>query len=399
MEKEFDIAIVGGLGHVGLPLGISFANENLNVCLYDLDEKKIEKVKNGIMPFIEYESEPMLKNVLLKGKLSLTNDPTYLSKAHFIIMAIGTPIDEYLNPKMQEFISACRFLRTFLDPSQIFIVRSTIYPGTITHLHEMLMEKEGPWHVAYCPERIVQGYAIKEFKTLPQIVAGVDEISVTKSRELFSVLSPKIIEVSLKEAELVKLFSNAWRYLQFAVTNQFYMMAESFGASYDLVRNAMIEGYGRAATLPTAGFAAGPCLLKDTMQLAAFNNNGFLLGHAAMMINEGLPNFLVDSLRRKHHDTLKNKKVGILGMSFKADIDDPRDSLSYKLSKILKFHGACVLCSDEFINNKDFVTKEYILDCCDFIIIGVPHQAYHKLQIPSHIEVIDLWNITSSVRL
>jgi UDP-N-acetyl-D-mannosaminuronic acid dehydrogenase len=176
-------------------------------------------------------------------------------------------------------------------------------------------------------------------------------------------------------------------------------MAEGLGVNYDSVRMAMTEGYGRAATLPTAGFAAGPCLLKDTMQLAAFNNNGFLLGHAAMMINEGLPNFIVEHLKKNLKDSLKNKKIGVLGMAFKADIDDPRDSLSYKLVKILKFHSAYVFCSDEFIKQDHFVSKELLLDCSEVIIIGVPHSSYKHLVIPSHKYVVDLWGITSSSRL
>ena len=147
----------------------------------------------------------------------------------------------------------------------------------------------------------------------------------------------KIITTSIKEAELIKLFSNAWRYIQFATANQFYMISENFGVDYNQVRSAMVDGYERAEKLPSAGFAAGPCLLKDTMQLSAFYNNNFLLGHTAMMVNEGLPNFIVEDLRKRYD--IGKTTVGILGMAFKADIDDVRDSLSFKLGKILLFHG------------------------------------------------------------
>ena len=151
----------------------------------------------------------------------------------------------------------------------------------------------------------------------------------------------------------------------------------------------MIEGNDRAKWLPTAGFASGPCLMKDTMQLAAFNKNNFPLGHSAMLLNEGLPNFIVDELQKKFD--LTQKKVGILGMTFKANIDDTRDSLSFKLAKILEFKGAKVLCSDEFANNKEFVTKEKVLKEANVIIIGTPHKIYKKLQIPKNIKVIDIW--------
>jgi len=385
---EFDIAIVGGLGHVGLPLGLAFADKGLNICLYDLDKKKADIVKNGEMPFIEYGSEEILHKALKSGKLHISNETGSVSKAKYVIVAIGTPIDEYLNPKVRQFLEFFENLKKYLHKDQTIIIRSTVYPHTCQQILNLLGKD---WNVAYCPERIIQGYAIKELKELPQIVAGLSEKAITEAENLFGMLSPKIIRTSIGEAELVKLFSNAWRYIQFAVTNQFYEISRNFGVDYDKVRHAMMEGYGRAATLPTAGFAAGPCLLKDTMQLAAFNSNNFLLGHAAMMVNEGLPNFIVDDIRKRHD--LGKIKVGILGMAFKADIDDIRDSLSFKLGKILRFHGAQVYYSDEFAKNPDFVTKEKLIESSDVVIVGVPHSSYKGIQIPKRVEVIDLWNV------
>lgn len=390
VNPEFDIVIVGGLGHVGLPLGLAFADSGLRVCLYDIDTKKAVSVKKGLMPFIEYGSEPILKKVIKDNKLKVSSDASSISKARYVIIAIGTPVDEYLNPKTRAFLESFSALKKYLRKNQTIIIRSTVYPHTCQQVHNLL-GKEG-WHIAYCPERIVQGYAIRELKELPQIVAGLSDKAVKDATNLFSRLSPKIIKTSMGEAELVKFFSNGWRYIQFAVTNQFYMIATNFGVDYDKVRKAMIDGYGRAATLPTAGFAAGPCLLKDTMQLAAFNGNNFLLGHASMMINEGLPNFIVENLRKKYD--LSKTKMGILGMAFKADIDDIRDSLSFKLGKILRFHGAKVYYSDEYAKNPDFVSKEELLEQCDVVVVGVPHSAYKGLFIPKHIEVVDLWGVT-----
>ena len=390
MEKIYDIVIVGGLGHVGLPLGIAFADKGKKVCLYDVDGKKAEQVRKGIMPFIEYGAEPILKEVLDNKNLVVSLDIDDVSKAKHVIVAIGTPIDEYMNPKTRQFLEFFDNLKKYLDSSQTIIIRSTVYPHTCQQILNSLGDEE--WQVAYCPERIVQGYAIKELKELPQIVAGLSDEAVENASELFSVLSPKIIRTSIWEAELVKLFSNAWRYIQFAVTNHFYMIAHNLGVDYDKVRKAMMEGYGRAATLPSAGFAAGPCLLKDTMQLVASNSNNFLLGHAAMMVNEGLPNFIVDNLRRTHD--LSKIKVGILGMAFKADIDDIRDSLSFKLGKILRFHGTKVYYSDEYAKNPDFVSKEELINSSDVVIIGVPHSAYKSLIIPENTEVVDLWGVT-----
>jgi len=386
---DFDIVIIGGLGHVGLPLGIVFAHKGMKVCLYDVNEETMEKVKNGEMPFMEYGAEPILKEVIKNGNLIASPDIKNIAKARYVIIAIGTPVDEYLNPKTRAFLHVFSGIKEYIHKKQTIIVRSTVYPRTCRQMLKVLGE-DNEWLIAYCPERIVQGYSVKELSELPQIVAGLTLEAQDSAASLFSILSPKIIRTSMEEAELVKLFTNAWRYIQFAVTNQFFMMSENFGVDYNRVRHAMMEGYGRAASLPTAGFAAGPCLLKDTMQLAAFNGNNFILGHSAMMVNEGLPNFIVEQLRRKFE--IHKISVGILGMAFKADIDDIRDSLSYKLGKILRFHGANVLYSDEYVKDPTFVSKEELIRLSDVVIIGTPHSCYKNLNIDKA-EVIDLWGI------
>ncbi len=397
-NKRFDVAIVGGLGHVGLPLGITFADCGLKVCLYDLNKENTELVRKGVMPFIEYGAEPVLKKVLEKKTLTVSADPNDLSAAKHIVIAIGTPVDEYLNPKTRQFLEIITGLKKYLDSSQTVMIRSTVYPNTCKQVLNLFSasgdyskENKEDWHIAYCPERIVQGYAMQELRELPQLVAGFSEKAIKDASELFGRIAPKIIRVSMGEAELAKLFANAWRYIQFAITNQFYMIAHDFGVDYNKVRTAMRDGYKRAETLPTAGFAAGPCLLKDTMQLAAFNPNSFLLGHAAMMVNEGLPNYIVEELKKSHDLTKTN--VGILGMAFKADIDDVRDSLSFKLGKVLRFNGTKVYYSDEYAKNPDFITKEKLIEASDIIIVAVPHSAYRGLAIPKGKAVVDLWSV------
>jgi UDP-N-acetyl-D-mannosaminuronic acid dehydrogenase len=390
---KYHVTIVGGLGHVGLPLGLSFAKEGLRVCLYDLNEKSAELVTKGVMPFIEYGAEPILREVLDKGNLHISKDIEDISRSRYVVIAIGTPVDEYLNPKTRQFLDEFQRLSRYLTEKHTIIVRSSVYPNTCAQMANRLKGRRIP--IAYCPERIVQGYAVRELKELPQIVAGMTERAVDDAAELFGLISPKIIRTSMKEAELTKLFSNAWRYIQFAVANQFYMMCDKFGADYDSVRHAMTEGYGRAANLPNAGFAAGPCLLKDTMQLASFDSSNFLLGHAAMMVNEGLPNYIVDNLRKKYD--ISRKRIGILGMAFKADIDDIRDSLSYKLGKILRFHGAEVYYSDEFAKDPTMVSKEHLVEVCDIIVVGVPHSQYKGLRISDEKEVVDLWGIVNII--
>ena len=393
-QKHFDIVIIGGLGRVGLPLGLAFAQKGLSVCLYDLDRKNASLVKRGIMPFIEHGAKGVLRKVLQNGTLHISLDKTVISHGKYIIVTIATPIDEYLNPKTRLYLESIKKISQHFSTDQTIIIRSTVFPRMCEQVRRIL----GPsskWKIAYCPERTVQGYTMNELAILPQIVAGLTPEATKNAVYLFSKLSPKIIIASVREAELIKLFANAWRYILFAVTNQFYIISQSVGVDYEPLRKKMIDSYGRAANVPTAGFTAGPCLLKDTMQLFAFNNNQFFLGHAAMMVNEGLPNFLVEKLKTTHD--LTRTKVGILGMSFKADSDDIRDSLSYKLLKILTFQGAQVYCSDELVKNDNFLTKRALVKKCQVVIVAVPHAAYRGLQIPEHIDVIDLWGITTKL--
>src|SRR4029077_2414693 len=197
---------------------------------------------------------------------------------------------------------------------------------------------------AFCPERIAEGKAMTELFELPQIVDGRTPRATERAGRLFRLRTETLTEVTPEEREFAKLFTNVWRYIKFAAANQFYMMANDRGVDFERIRKGLSQDYPRAADMPGAGFAAGPCLFKDTMQLAAFNNNNFTLGHTAMTINEGLPLYLVDRLEQKFD--LSALTVGILGMAFKGSSDDIRSSLSYKLKRVLEFKADTVLCAD-----------------------------------------------------
>jgi len=391
MNADFDVLIVGGFGHVGLPLGIVLADSGLNIALYDIDTSKRAGIEAGKMPFIEYGAEELLPKVMGKT-LHVSTDIADTKRSRIIIITVGTPVDEYLSPKTRSLFDLAETLVPHLTSEQCILLRSTVYPGTSEYLADFFRERGVPVHLAFCPERIVQGYAIQELKELPQIISGTTPEAVRMASELFQKLGVETLEVGMEEAELSKLFLNAWRYIQFAVGNQFYMMATDRGLDYEKIYKAMTHNYKRARDLPGPGLAAGPCLLKDTMQLASSYRNQFMLGHAAMMVNEGLPTFMVEHLVQDV-GSLRGKKVGILGMAFKKDIDDKRDSLSYKLRKLLKFHGADVQCSDEFIQDESFISKEQIVSDCEIIIVGVPHTAYKTLTAPASTQVVDLWNI------
>lgn len=388
----YDICIVGGLGHVGLPLGILFARSGRSVVLYDINQKKIETVSQGQMPFMEKGADQGLAEVLNKT-LFVSSDKTVIGKSHFIIVCIGTPVDEHLNPQFTAFRKFFHEIFDFIGPEQHIILRSTVLPGTTQKVKEYLESRGKKLKLSFCPERIAEGNAIEELMTLPQIISSFDEPSLEEIKELFLSLTREVIPLSILEAELTKLFTNAWRYIRFAIANQFYQIALQGGADFHNIHRAMTYHYPRAKDFPYAGFTAGPCLLKDTMQLAAFSNNSFFLGHSAMLVNEGLPNFIVQSLKNKY--PLKERVVGILGMAFKADIDDARDSLSYKLRKILEMEAREVLCTDPFVKDPSLYRLEEVIERSEILIIGAPHSVYRKLPIHSSEKIlVDIWNLT-----
>jgi len=397
MKKNvYDVCIVGGLGHVGLPLGISLAQLGKQVVLYDINQKAIDIVSHGKMPFIEVGAEEILKNVLGKNLIISSNKQVIL-ESYFVVIVIGTPVDEHLNPKFTIFKEFFDEIIDMIKDDQHIILRSTVFPGTTEKMKRYLESKGKRTKLSFCPERIAQGKAMEELRTLPQIVSSFDEESLREVKELFSQLTDKILFLSPIEAELAKLFTNVWRYIQFSISNQFYQIATQEGLDFYKIYNAITYKYPRAESFPSAGFAAGPCLFKDTMQLAAFSNNSFFLGHAAMLINEGLPNFIVQRLKDKY--SLKNKTVGILGMTFKANNDDRRESLSYKLKKILEIEAKKVLCSDVYIQEDSFVPVDSLIKESDIIILASPHKEYANLDIENDKILVDVWNFYGKGRL
>lgn len=388
-QPKYDLCVIGGCGHVGLPLAICFAREGKSVIILDINEEAMAKVASGQMPFMEDGAEDLLKQVISSGKLSVSGDPAVITQSDAVVLIMGTPVDEHLNPAFSVIIRAVRKYLQYFRNGQLIVLRSTVYPGTSKRVEELFRNAGLSVDVVFCPERIVEGHAIKEIYELPQIVSGFSPQGVEKARALFSVFGNDIVELTPMEAELAKLYTNVWRYMKFAVANQFYMIATDHGLDYYRIRDAIRYKYPRAADLPTAGFAAGPCLFKDTMQLAAFSNNSFFLGHAGMLVNEGLPGYLINLLKGKY--PLQNMTVGILGMAFKGNSDDPRESLAYKLRRMLEIECREVLISDPYVKDERIITAEELVARCDMVILGAPHDVYRDLDLKNKI-VIDIWN-------
>ena len=384
-----DVVIIGGCGHVGLPLGIALADRGLSITLYDHNTHAVETVNAGGLPFQEEGAQVKLQNALDRGTLRASADPAVMSAAEHVVVVVGTPVDEHLNPDPRAItLALASCLPHFVD-GQLVILRSTVYPGVTASVEKTFAEFGLDVDVVFCPERIAEGRAMTELFSLPQIVSARTERGFERASHLFSRLTSRIVRLEPEEAELAKLFTNTWRYIQFATANQFFMIANDFGLDFAKIRSAVMDGYPRASGMPGPGFAAGPCLFKDTMQLGAFNDNNFALGHAAMLVNEGLPLYVVSKLAQQCD--LAQTTVGLLGMSFKAGSDDTRESLSYKLKRILQFRARAVVCSDPFVTtDPSLLPLERVLEA-DVLIIATPHEQYASLQTDK--PVIDIWNL------
>ena len=395
MSASADICVMGGGGHVGLPLSLVFASKGKKVRIFDINRKTIDTVLSGQMPFMEKGAEPLLKDVLSKGMLDADTKPDCIRGVPVVIITIGTPVDEFLNPSLKAIHRCFDEIVPFLSDDQLIVMRSTVYPGVTESMASFLAARGRKTRVAFCPERIVQGFAVEELQNLPQIVSGVTPEAEERAAALFGSIAPEIIRLSPREAELVKLFNNAFRYIQFAVANQFYLIAESAGVDYYRVMDGMKRNYSRGA-IPGAGFAAGPCLFKDTMQLAAFYKNQFSLGYSAMLVNESMPQFIVDRIASQFE--LENTAVGLLGMAFKANIDDPRSSLSYKLKKLLALRAQRILTADPFVqNDPDIQPLVDVIAQSDVLVLCAPHDAYRSLDLRGK-PCIDIWNFWSAER-
>jgi UDP-N-acetyl-D-mannosaminuronic acid dehydrogenase len=392
--KTADLTVVGGAGHVGIPLVLSFAAKGLTVNINDLNEQTLATLKSGRVPFIENGAEPLLTKALADKRLFFTSQPSEISTNGPVIVTIGTPVDEFLNPVRNVIQNCIDALLPHLRDSQLLVLRSTLYPGTTDWIDAHIKRQGRNLKVAFCPERIVQGQGIEELARMPQLISGTSPEAEREAAALFGRIAPELTLLKPVEAEFAKLFTNAYRYIEFAVTNQFYLIAKSAGLDYNQILKAMKHDYPRAKYIPTPGFAAGPCLVKDTMQLLAFARNEFALGNAAIMVNEGLPLQIIGELRRNHD--LSQKTIGLLGMAFKAESDDPRASLSYKFKKALAGIARDVVTTDPFVTtDPDLLPLDEVIAKSDLLILCTPHQAYRTADLRGK-PVVDVWGMLDS---
>jgi len=386
--KKNEISIIGGAGHIGFPLGLAFASKKKTVNLVDLNKKNLNLIKNGKPPFYEIGAKKLLLRCLKSKRLKFSTELSSIKSSKFVIICIGTPINKELKPLTKDFLIFFKNLFKFIQKDQIIVIRSSVYPGIIENLFKSYGHINK--NITYCPERIVQSKALEELPKLPQIISGNTKLSIKEAGKLFKLICKEILVSTINEAELVKLFSNTNRYINFAIANQLYLICQKNNLSFKKIRHLMMKGYERNLNLPGPGLTAGPCLLKDTMQLSSFFKGKLDLGIASMKVNTKIVEIVLNKI--KNIKGSKKKTIGILGIAFKAETDDTRDSLAFEIYKKLKRKNFKVIFSDEYYISKENVKLKNFIKKSNIIVIGALHKKYKKINFPSSKKIIDVWD-------
>jgi UDP-N-acetyl-D-mannosaminuronic acid dehydrogenase len=400
MSWGADVAVVG-LGRVGLPLALTFADHGLRVIGIDRDARRLDSVRSGQMPFKETGTQELLERVIATGRLSLSERVADAGSAEHVILTIGTPSFSHIEIDIRDIRSALDELAPALRPGASVILRSTVAPGTTEFVAGYLQKRCGlrvgrDVFVAHAPERIAEGRFIEEIHSLPCIVGGVDLLSTERVAKLFEVFGTSIVRTTPVQAELAKIWTNILRYAMFALPNLLMMNCEQYDANVFEVIDLINQDYPRGG-MKLPGFTAGTCLRKDfTFSEERSNAPGMLL--AVSRVNESVPLFVVQGLKRRVGE-LTDRKVAVLGVGFKRDSDDDRDSLSYKLIRFLERELADIAVHDPFVPGP-WVSLEEAVAEADVVIIATNHSAYSEPQAIEAIRrsaredcvIVDVWN-------
>ncbi len=365
-----DVAIVG-LGRVGLPLALSFADRGLSVLGVDVDQDRLGTIRDGRMPFQEEGCDELVA----RRDLILSDRVADAAQAPAIVFTLGTPSFSHIEIDISDIRSAIDDLLPVLTPDHLIVLRSTVAPGTTDWVAGYIAARrdERP-AVAHVPERIAAGRFLAEIDTLPTIVGGVDEASAERASQLFSIFGVPERRTSPVQAELAKIWTNILRYTHFALPNLLMMDCEQYDANVFEVIDLINRDYPRGG-MAQPGLTAGTCLRKDfAFSEERSNAPGMLL--AVSRVNESVPRFLVDGLKRRL-TTLQGKKVAVLGLAFKRDTDDERDSLSHKLIRLLERELAEVSVHDPHVASPNVTLGDALTDA-HAVVVATNHSEFSQ---------------------
>ncbi|HEX6459979.1 MAG TPA: nucleotide sugar dehydrogenase [Thermoleophilaceae bacterium] len=396
------VAVVG-LGRIGLPLALSFADRGLDVVGVDKVPAVLESISSGRMPFDEPGTQELLDGALEGRRLRLTHRIEEAAGCDHIVLTIGTPAFSHIEIDISDVRSVTDDLLPVLREGHSLILRSTVAPGTTDWMAGYIEQRRGftagdDIFVSHVPERIAAHRFLEEISTLPCIIGGVGTGSGAKAAELFEVFGTEIVQTTPVQAELAKIWTNIFRYATFALPNLLMMDCDQHGANVFEVIDLINHDYPRGG-IGRPGLTAGICLRKDfTFSEERSNAPGMLL--AVSRVHESVPRFLVEGLKRRLGGSLRDRKVAVLGLTFKRDSDDTRDSLSYKLIRLLDRELAHVSRHDPFVPAES-EPLDTALAGADAVVIATNHSAYEHVlsQVPRSALLVDPWNVTGSAQV
>jgi UDP-N-acetyl-D-mannosaminuronic acid dehydrogenase len=396
------VAVIG-LGRVGLPLALSFGDRGLDVIGVERQAAVLEQVGAGRMPFRETDTQGVLERVLAAGRVELTPLVPEAARADHIVLTLHTPSYEHIEIDISQIRGVIDDLLPVLREGHTVILRSTVAPGTTEWVAGYIEQRRGfrvgeDLFVAHVPERIAENHFLEEIATLPCIVGGVGERSGAKAAQLFERFGTEIVQTTPVQAELAKIWTNILRYTQFALPNLLMMECEQYGANVFEVIDLINHDYPRGGMAPP-GLTAGACLRKDfTFSEERSNAPGMLL--AVSRVHETVPVFLVKGLKSRLGGSLRDLKVAVLGLTFKRDSDDPRDSLSFKVVRMLERELARVGRHDPHLPQES-EPLEMVLDGADAVVIATNHAAFEDVLelVPDGAVLVDPWNVTGAGRV
>ena len=400
----YDVAVIG-LGRVGLPLALAFADAGLRVLGIDKDAERLEAVRARRMPF----KEPGTDELLARVTLDVSARASDAASSNAIVLTLGTPMLPHIEMDLGDIRSVLDDLLPLVRAGQLLVLRSTVAPGT-TDFVAGYLEKQRDLvagedvFVAHVPERIAADRFMAEIGTLPCIVGGVGEGSGERAGRLFEALGAPIVHTTPVQAELVKIWTNILRYTTFALPNLLMMDCERYGANVFDVVELINRDYPRGG-MAMPGLTAGTCLRKDfAFSEERSNAPGMLLG--VSRVHESVPLFLVDGVKRRLGGSLRERKVAVLGLAFKRDTDDERDSLSHKLVRLIERELADVAVHDPVVATPT-ASFEQAVEGADVVIVAMNHSAFERPAVLDTIAerakadclVVDPWNTLGAAQV
>ncbi|KKQ51435.1 MAG: Nucleotide sugar dehydrogenase [Parcubacteria group bacterium GW2011_GWD2_38_11] len=395
-QNEKPVICVIGMGYVGLPLAAVAANKGYEVYGFDNDQKKLDSIKQGISPF----KEEFLEQLLPKVKINVFSDPKLMSQCDIHIICVPTPVDEKYFPDLGPVINASKTVAQNMKKGSLVILESTVNPGVSEEFVKPIFEEAGfeigkDVFISHCPERVNPGDPKWNVSNIPRVVGSFDEIGLKRSQEFYESIvdAPIMPMATIREAEAVKITENSFRDINIAFVNELARSFERMDIDVtNVIKGASTKPFSFLAHWPSCG-VGGHCIPVDPYYLiekAKENDFDHVFLRAARKINNSMPEYTIELLQDQLNEiekSLKGTTVGVLGLSYKANVGDLRESPSFELIKLLEKNGAKVVTFDPFVPAMSSAKSiDELLEKSEAILLATNHQEFIDIPVEKFVQ-------------